>query len=944
MVDAAQRLCEESDSVSLTTPLATTIIKVYCRIGKFDDAIKLYAKMNFSHSTTVPALVIINELTNASRYDEARTIVESLDPDVVRTSLELTSTIIKLYCRCNRIDLAMKLFHKLTPDAHVYNILISALVNAGKLDDAQQLVDSMHNHKFPPSVELTTTLIKLACKKKNFEQAVALFNKVSPTAHTYNVLISALIDDQEFSMAREISDTVPKKIVQSSAALLTTLIKLECKTNNMKQAQKLFKSLTNPTEVTYTVLLSGFIEAEMYEEADKLVAMINRHYSLQLQVTLIALYLKTKRYERAAEIYDTVHKSKLFEDPTTCAILLSLFSETSQQKYAEEIINAVGKQIVPNARLISSLIHYECKRKNLDKAMQLFLDMRSQKFEPSAITYVLMISTFVDAQRFSDVEKIANFMQQDNIKPSVELMNTMIKYKVKIKNLNKALEIFHTMCERTKPSIVTYNILLSGCIENNQYSKAQELYHQIQSQDLNVELYTTLIKLECRMNNVTKALELLQSMKDKGMNPDAATYTVLINNLPIQYDSIIDGLVDQAIKIEPSSELCSTIIKMYFSRNMEREGFTFFKKYVWNSNVASIDIIMQLFSCVDANQFVYDLKQEIYRKAHRNKFDNCVLMLCAAREYDISLVESMFQATTHKDIDFYNCLLYAYKSTGKGEKAVQILETMKDSVEPNSSSYLMVLTACSHSKLVTQARSIYDQLVNEHRVTDVHTNCMIDTYARAGNFVEAEKLVPHGKDNTIAWSSILGGCKIYSNVKLAEKATKLLEHDSSSYVMMGNIYGSQGMWQEQHQIRSLMDERKLSKIPGKSTIQIGEKFVSYVVEDNTATKEEIAYLKQLREAITLIGYEPDVSCVLKELPSHEAKVEHLWQHSEKLALAAGLLHTSDKINITKNLRMCLDCHEATKMISRVTQREIVIWDASRAHQFINGKCDCGDIY
>jgi pentatricopeptide repeat protein len=942
MLDDAQRLCEESDSVSLTTPLATTIIKVYCRVGNFDDAIKLYSKINLLQNT-VPALVIINELTIASRYDEARTIVESLDHDIVRTSLELSSTIIKLYCRCNRIDLAMTLFHKLTPDAHVYNILISSLINAGKLDDAQQIVDSMHNHKFTRSVELTTTLIKLACKKNNFEHAITLFNKVSPTAHTYNVLVSALIDDQAYDMARKISDTIPKKIVQSSVALLTTLIKLECKTNNMKQAQKLFSNMTIPTEVTYTVMLSGYMEAEMYDEAEKLVATIkqqNQRYSLQLQVTLIALYLKTKRYESAAEVYDTVHKSELFEDPTTCAILLSLFTENLQHTHAEEIINAVDKYIIPNARLMSSLVHYECKRKNLDKAMTLFQDMRSQKLEPSAITYVIMLSTFVDAQRFSDVEKIASFMRQDNVNSSVELTNTLIKYEIKRNNLDKALDTFHTMSRQIKPTMVTYNILLSGCIEDRRYVYAQEICSLIQPEYLNVELYTTMIKLECRMNNVNKALILLKGMQERGIAPDAATYTVLINNLPVQHP-IIDELVEKASNVILSSELCSAIIKVYFARTMEQEAFLFFKTFVWNTSVVTTDIIMQLFSCMYANQFAYDLKQAIDRKYYRAKIDNCVLMLCAAREYDVALVETIFQAIPNKDLDLFNCLLYAYKSTGKGDKAVELLRTM--SVEPNNISYLMVLVACSHSKLAALARSIYDGLVAEHKVNDLLTNCMVDTYARVGDFEEAEKLIPRLKDSTIAWTAILGACKLYNNVALAEKATKLLEHDLSSYVMMGNIYASQGMWHEQRQIRSTMEARRFTKIQGMATIQIGQRFFSYIVEDSTATNE-IAYLKQLREAITLIGYEPNISCVVKELPSYQAKVEHLWQHCEKLALAAGLLYTPTKINITKNLRMCLDCHEAIKLVSQVTQREIVIWDAIRGHQFINGKCDCGDTY
>jgi anti-sigma factor ChrR (cupin superfamily) len=83
--------------------------------------------------------------------------------------------------------------------------------------------------------------------------------------------------------------------------------------------------------------------------------------------------------------------------------------------------------------------------------------------------------------------------------------------------------------------------------------------------------------------------------------------------------------------------------------------------------------------------------------------------------------------------------------------------------------------------------------------------------------------------------------------------------------------------------------------------------------------------------------------VLKELPS-DAKLKHLWRHSEKIALAAGLLHSNEDIEITKNLRMCSDCHTAVKLISLHTKRRIAINDTFRGHVFEKGKCDCNDFY
>ena len=80
--------------------------------------------------------------------------------------------------------------------------------------------------------------------------------------------------------------------------------------------------------------------------------------------------------------------------------------------------------------------------------------------------------------------------------------------------------------------------------------------------------------------------------------------------------------------------------------------------------------------------------------------------------------------------------------------------------------------------------------------------------------------------------------------------------------------------------------------------------------------------------------------------SEEEKEENLNCHSEKLALAYGLLKTSPgtDIRISKNLRICHDCHCWIKLVSRVLGRVIIVRDRIRFHQFEDGLCSCGDYW
>jgi hypothetical protein len=66
------------------------------------------------------------------------------------------------------------------------------------------------------------------------------------------------------------------------------------------------------------------------------------------------------------------------------------------------------------------------------------------------------------------------------------------------------------------------------------------------------------------------------------------------------------------------------------------------------------------------------------------------------------------------------------------------------------------------------------------------------------------------------------------------------------------------------------------------------------------------------------GYVPDTNFVLHDV-EEEVKEHMLYSHSEKLAIAFGLINTSPgtPIRITKNLRVCGDCHNATSSSPRL---------------------------
>ena len=119
------------------------------------------------------------------------------------------------------------------------------------------------------------------------------------------------------------------------------------------------------------------------------------------------------------------------------------------------------------------------------------------------------------------------------------------------------------------------------------------------------------------------------------------------------------------------------------------------------------------------------------------------------------------------------------------------------------------------------------------------------------------------------------------------------------------------------------------------------------IASNACIQSEKIYdmLEKLFGKMMNVGYVPEIDFALHDV-EEEQKENILGHHSEKLAIAFGLMNTSPgtTIRITKNLRVCGDCHSATKFISKIVDREIIVRDANRFHHFKDGLCSCGDFW
>lgn len=230
-----------------------------------------------------------------------------------------------------------------------------------------------------------------------------------------------------------------------------------------------------------------------------------------------------------------------------------------------------------------------------------------------------------------------------------------------------------------------------------------------------------------------------------------------------------------------------------------------------------------------------------------------------------------------------------------------------------------------------------------------HYACMVDLLSRAGKLSEAYKFVKAMpiEPNATIWGALLRGCRIHHDVKLAEKVAEnvfeLEPGNTGYYVLLSNIYAEAEKWEEVKKMRERIGRPGLRKNPGCSWIEIKGKVYIFVAGGTAhpeARKIE-SLLRKLRKNMKEDGYLPKIKYALVNVDEME-KEEALCGHSEKLAMAFGILTLppGKTIRVTKNLRICGDCHEMARFISKTVGRQIVLRDSNRFHHFKDGICSC----
>lgn len=477
----------------------------------------------------------------------------------------------------------------------------------------------------------------------------------------------------------------------------------------------------------------------------------------------------------------------------------------------------------------------------------------------------------------------------------------------------------------------TYTYVLKACVVCESSAvilKGKEIHGQILRHrfETNVHIMTTLLDFYSRFGLVSYASRVFDKMDSKNIVSWSAMIACLAKNeKPLQALNLFHQMMKESDNFSPNSVTMVSVLQACSALAALLHG-KLIHAYLLRRNLDSILPVKS------------------------------ALMMMYARCGDLRSTLSIFENMDKTDIVSWNSLIASYGIHGFGSKAVEVFEEMiSHGIKPSPITFISVLGACSHAGLVEKGKHIFHSMMKVYGISPSveHYASMVDLLGRANQLEEAVKLIEDMRlePGPKVWGSLLGSCRIHYNVDLAERAcSRLFELEpmnAGNYVLLAYIYSEAKMWEKVKRVKSFVQAKGLQKVSGCSWIEVGKRIYSFVSVEEFNPQIELVHallvnlLKEMKEN----GYVPNTKLVLYDLDEEE-KERVLLGHSEKLALGFGLINTrkGETIRITKNLRLCEDCHSVTKFVSKFANREIVVRDVNRVHHFRDGVCSCGDYW
>ncbi|KAA8542420.1 hypothetical protein F0562_023444 [Nyssa sinensis] len=425
--------------------------------------------------------------------------------------------------------------------------------------------------------------------------------------------------------------------------------------------------------------------------------------------------------------------------------------------------------------------------------------------KPNYVTLVILISGCTEFGELSVGNLLHSYSCKVGLDSKNEVCNTLVDLYAKFGYMGDAARVFNDMTQR---DLVSWNTMIMGYSKNNKCAKAFSLFREMRNRNIIFDRVSLISLISaasgCRDLDMGKVVH--GYIKRSGIETSISVQTALIN----MYSRC--GLIEFARKIfdelaEENIISWNSMIHGYVECGLNIEALRLFN--LIQSRKLKVDEVTMLgliIACRNSGELYHGILIHSYMESSEHLNGSTGLCNALIDMYakcgSMTQARALFDKMPRRDVITWTSMIVGHAINGEGEAALFAFRQMgAEKIEPNSVTFIGVLSACDHSGLVDEGQNLYETM---HKVYHIepkieHCGCMVDMHARAGMLEEAYQFVKKMpvKPNAVVWRMLIHACRVHSQFDLGLSLVSGLRelkmvHGPEDNVTSSNIFAEAG--------------------------------------------------------------------------------------------------------------------------------------------------------
>lgn len=660
-----------------------------------------------------------------------------------------------------------------------------------------------------------------AVKNQSYWVALDVFSQMcrygslSPTYFTFSSVLSACAAVGELDLGKCIHGRIIKSGDGDDVCVGTAIVDMYAESGAMVDALKQFKLMTMRNVVSWTVIVSGFVNQGDIASAFSALNEMKRNGE-EIRKSTFSCVLSgcgnLDMFEEALQIHCWTFKAGIYQDPAVKASLIRTYSKVGAVNLSEQVF--IDTQDLKQVGLWANMISAFVKSGNYEKAVFLFQKMLEMGITPDMYIVSSILSMEYNLNLGRQVHGYTLKLGLLSEHCVSILLFTMYS---RFGNVEDSLKAFEKLERKDNISSIS---MIIACAANGYPDKAIQLFREMGIREsLPDERLLAVVLNSC---TALHSLKLGREIHGHALQRRFGEQFIIDSALIRMYSKCGDlssaRIVFDRMPIKDDKTWCSLISGVSRSGNFE-EALHLFRSFLLSDATADACTISSTFGAL-----TYSIKLDIGPQLHAYAIKMGIeaepsvgssLIMMYSKSGSIDECDKVFRQIINPDLVCWTTMIASYGNNGKGSEALQLFDHMKKSgITPDAVTFVGVLSACSNSGLVDEGYFHLSSMIRDYKIkpNQKHYACMVNLLGRAGRLEEAKTFIDsmHLKPSILVWETFIASCKEYGNHELgkvaAEKVMELQPSDVGSYVSVSNMYAEAGLWDHVMKIREAVWE------------------------------------------------------------------------------------------------------------------------------------------